>query len=615
MASLSSTLTVQPGTHHLRAERLGTARISTTDWSDSGVNRAPYLDILKHQSSLGFQWLIKAISEPWKSHDTCTKQGPLLLSNEVEGQARLSSQNLVAWTFGGQYDGEKAVLVDAHKPERALSKNKAKAMVMSLTGAFNPGSTVCLHLDNDITYPVLTLAILASGCTWTGTNTAYKTAELEHHFKVSQTRYIITAGEHLDVVNSAVNMAGIPAEIIVFEDLLALHIDHSSYFPSSLRRLSDLMNTDDPTNFVDSLDQVEAESLAFLMQTSGTTGQPKLASRTHRAVMLELEGSQDNNVEKPYEVRRLFCTPIFHAFSAPQMLFNCLRLGQPSYFMKRFDKTFAQKVHDFGITETFGAPPILLMLAQQTQNHHLLQTLRMVAYGGAVLGAEVRQKFLSLFKVKPRLVPVYGMTEGGWFSMLKYPEVCNDGSIGRPVPGVEFDIALSDSWGESSDGPARGELLVRSSQVMEGYFANPDATVGLFINGWLRTGDIGYIKDGKVFVVDRVKDLIKTNGWQVGPGELENALLRSGDVADCAVFGIGADIDERPMACIVASRPGVTEASVKEHLNSCLASYKHNRCEIKFVDSIPKSAAGKILRKVLQEQMEQHQKKCYNAGR
>nr|POF18589.1 acyl-coa ligase azaf [Quercus suber] len=606
MASLSLTLTVQPQSLHSDVERPEITHNKALDQSNDEEQRSPFLDILKYQQAFGLQWLRDSIPSPWQRRDNHTKQNSQLNSIRTNGLAELNSTNLVSWTFDGQYGDDKPVLIDAAKPERALSKSKAQQLVTSLTGAFVQGSTVCLHLDNDITYPILTLAILASGCIWTGTNTAYKTAELEHHFRSSQTRYVITGDEHVDIVRESIKMAGIDAEIIIFEDLLAPRAENHTDFPSSPRRLSDLVGAVSKDDFVHRVNQIDLNSLASLMQTSGTTGLPKLASRTHRAMILELEGSRDNNAEKPYEIRRLFCTPIFHAFSAPEMLFNSLRLGRPTYFMKRFDKTFAQKVHDFNITETFGAPPILLLLAQQTRNHHLLQTLRMVTYGGAVLGAEVRQKFLSLFEMKPRLVPVYGMTEGGWISTLKYPEVCNDGSIGRPISGMEFDIAASDKLEQRLDGPAVGELLVRSPQVMEGYFANPDATVGAFVNGWLRTGDIGYIKDGKIFVVDRVKDLIKTNGWQVGPGELENALLRSPEVADCAVFGVGTDIDEHPMACIATSRPGVTETSIKEHLSSCLATYKHSRCEIKFVDSIPKSAAGKILRKVLREQMGYH---------
>jgi len=569
--------------------------------------------------------------------------------------------NLVAWTLSGDYDLDKPVLLDADKPDRYITRRKTHEIVAALTGAFTPDSTVCLHLPNDILYPALTLGILANGCRWTGTNTAYTAAELEHHFRISDTKYVITIGKHYEVVHRAVNASGTNAEVIRFVDLLdgpllparlekglsqsnvtngvqrsksekqkrdsiicedcAQPVPDIPEIPGgdlgtldskfgSLRTLRDLLCDPADVDLLSVIKNISPASDAVLMQTSGTTGLPKMAARTHRSLINEQLAIEDNNADKPYEVRRLYCTPVFHAFTLPEMGFNAMRLGQTSYFMKRYDDTFAQKIHDFQITETMGAPPMLRLLVKNPERYHLLQSLRIIFFGGAALGPELRTMTLAMFDRPLRLVPVYGMTEGGWFTTIKDPEIDDTGSVGRPI--AEYEIRMSattDSATELSDGQKVGEILVRGPQMMERYYNNSVATQDAFTpDGWLKTGDIGYLKDGKVYLVDRAKDLIKVNGWQVAPAELEDVLMRSAHVQDVAVFGVGADgddqaSDEHPMACVVARGKGVTVEMIKKHLAGCLTGYKVKHCEVRFVKSIPKSPAGKILKRVMKEKL------------
>lgn len=502
------------------------------------------------------------------------------------------------------------ILIDAVTPDRFVSRKRALELVSSLAGQFPHDSTVCLHMANDVLYPILVLAILASRCRWTGTNTTYTVTELVHHLDISGSDVIITAWEHLDVVRTAVREHGGDVEIIVFSDLLSDTTGEDGQGSAhaggravnSLRTLRDLTQQPTLNDITTLVKGISPDCIAALLQTSGTTGKPKLATRTHQSMMIEQQAIEDNNLEKPYDVRRLYCIPIFHAFAAPEMMFNILRLGQPSYFMKRFDHTFAQKVHDFGITEIAGAPPLLLKLVNNPDCHHLLQSTRLISYGGAALGAELRKQTVAIFKVPPRIVPVYGMTEGGWFTMLKYPEDDDSGSVGRPIAGYEMKV-VPQVGTELQGGQVVGEVLVRGPQLMTEYLNNLSATSEAFENGWLKTGDIGYIRDGKVYLVDRAKDLIKVSGFQVAPAELEDALLESPDVLDAAVVGVGQDVDEHPLACVVPRRAGVTAERVKSHLRKRLTGYKVSRCEVRFVESIPKSPSGKMLRKVLKEQI------------
>ncbi|KAK5747197.1 hypothetical protein LTR17_000332 [Elasticomyces elasticus] len=534
---------------------------------------------------------------------------PRLMSVSMADTARKAAhlgnhQDLVSFTFSGPCDEDKPILIDAANVSRSVSRKKAYNLVTALSGAFTANNTVCLHLPNDVLYPVLVLAILASRCRWTGSNPAYTAAELEHHFRTSETAYVVTMPESLATVQSAVQASGNRAEIILFSDLLekeesgAISGNPLRSNDHTLRTLRVLLQSPLNVDLPTMLSNISSNDIAALQQTSGTTGLPKMAMRSHLSMIFELEAITDDSTCKPYEVRRLFCTPIFHAFSAPGMLFNALRLGQVSYFMRRFDDSFAQKVHDFRITETFGAPAMLLKLANKPGDYHLLQSLRYVAYGGAPLGSELRRRFLSIFEVPPRLVPVYGMTEGGWFTTLQYPKEDDTGSVGRPVPGCELKIS-SNPLDQSGKKHSEGEILVRGPQLMQGYLGNAEATSAAFEDGWLKTGDIGYLEDGKLYLVDRIKDMIKVNGWQVSPAELQNVLLQLEDVLEAAVFGEGHDVDEHPVVCVLKKGTSLTAKAVREHMRGKLASYKVSKCEVRFVDAIPKSTTGKVVKELL----------------
>jgi len=523
----------------------------------------------------------------------------------------MDSSNLISWTLSGGYDDDRPILVDASDSNRFFTKAQAKNLVARLAGVFRQGSTICLHLHNDILYPILVLAILASKCRWTGTLPVYTTSELEHHFRNAEVDHVITSVDLWKTVSAGVQRSGRRAEMILFTDVVDGTSGPSHHNPDQLRildgtgvrSLRDLLRDRTTDELETTIGAIPPESTAVLMQTSGTTGMPKLAARTHRSLMVELNAVQDNHADKPYPVRRLFCTPITHAFTFPEMVFNSLRLGLTTVIMKRFNDTFAQIVQDQNITEIFVAPPILLHLVNTPHLQPHLQSIHSIAYAGCSLTPSLRQRTLRMFSKPPRIVPVYGMTEGGWFSTLKYPEEDHTGSVGRAIPGYMLRVSTSETV-TLDDGSLVGELQAFGPQMMVSYLNDDVSTENAFTpDSWLKTGDIGYINDGKVYLVDRAKDLIKVNGFQISPAEIENALTRLEDVQDAAVFGVASDVNEHPMACVLPRSKNVTENMIIEHLRTTLAGYKVAKCEIRFVDSIPKSPAGKTLRKVLREQM------------
>jgi acyl-CoA synthetase (AMP-forming)/AMP-acid ligase II len=224
--------------------------------------------------------------------------------------------SIVEWALSGQYDPTKPVLIDAVEsdPPRSISKGKAVELIASLVGAFEKNTTVCLHLANDILYPILVLAIYGSSCRWTGTNIAYTVPELEHHVRVSDTNYVITREEHLETVRAAAGSA----EIILFTDILFEPSHRSSTSAHEFRTLHDLQRESSVESLYATIRAIDLQSVSTLASTSGTTGRPKMAARTQRSMVLESAAIEEN--PKPYQVRRLYCTPIFHGFAAPEMV-------------------------------------------------------------------------------------------------------------------------------------------------------------------------------------------------------------------------------------------------------------------------------------------------------
>lgn len=456
------------------------------------------------------------------------------------------------------------------------------------------------------------LAILASGCEWTGTNPAYTSAELSHHFARSETQYVITDRSYLDVVDGAINSSGRDVQVILFTDIVSEKLpkedDYCGYGNIRRNTLHDLLTQGDESTLRERLQAISSHSPAAVMSTSGTTGLPKMVQRSHRSLVVETSGIEDNNSGKPYQVRRLYSTPIFHAFSFPEMVINSLRLGYQSFYMRRFDETFARKVHDFGITEMTAVPAMLLRIVRRTERDETerlnLQTLQTVLCAGAPLASPLRTSFLQLFDHgSTRIVQVWGMSEGGWFATFRYPEHDDTGSIGRPLSGYQVRVSEL-SRVELSDGRQAGELLVKGLQLTTKYKGNPEATKESFGDGWLRTGDIGYVENGKIYFIDRAKDIIKVNGWTISPAELEAVLYQMPGILDAAAVSCGSGTEEHAAIFVVPREPTLSKADVMKHLLDRVARFKVATCEIHLADSLPRNPSGKILRRALQQRVE-----------
>jgi acyl-CoA synthetase (AMP-forming)/AMP-acid ligase II len=339
-----------------------------------------------------------------------------------------------------------------------------------------------------------------------------------------------------------------------------------------------------------------------LPYSSGTTGLAKGVMLTHKNLVANVAQTLGAIPSAPDE-RLMAVLPFFHIYGM-QCMMNCgLRAGATVVTLPRFDlEQFLRAHQDYQITRSFVAPPIVLALARHPMVDSFdLSHLRLVNSGAAPLKAELAVECGK--RLGCDVIQGYGMTELSPVSHLTPPGWFRPGSVGITAPNTQTRI-VDPVTGADRDTGAEGEVWVRGPQVMKGYLNNPQATAATVdADGWLRTGDLGYVDaDGHLYVVDRLKELIKYKGFQVPPAELEAVLLRHPDVADAAVIGRPDDeAGEIPVGYVVL-RPGATAspAEIMQFVAGEVAHYKQLR-RLEVIDAIPKSAAGKILRRMLRD--------------
>lgn len=282
--------------------------------------------------------------------------------------------------------------------------------------------------------------------------------------------------------------------------------------------------------------------------------------------------------------------------------------------MQRFDlQDFCRIIQDNKITVAYIVPPVALALAKSpVVDEYNIKSLRVLTSAAAPAPRDVIQGIYRRFGIPTR--QVYGLSEA---SPGVASQTLNDwnkpiGSTGRLAPNMSLKIMQD---GKEMQCGGEGELWIRGPNIFKGYFMNFEATAATIdAEGWYRTGDIGYFdRDGNIYITDRLKELIKYNGFQVAPAQLEALLIGHPAVLDVAVIGVYTEekATELPRAYIVLAdghRANVEmEKNLHEWFNKQVVPYKRLRGGIKFVDAIPKSAAGKILRRVLVEAAKKEQ--------
>jgi len=369
---------------------------------------------------------------------------------------------------------------------------------------------------------------------------------------------------------------------------------------------------DDPVSTVEAAkpgatpDEVDVspDDLAVLPYSSGTTGQMKGVMLTHRNLVANIEQAWSSMPIGEDDVL-VGMLPFFHIYGQTVVLNLGLAKGAAIVTMPRFDLDhFLEIVERHDVTWLHVAPPVILALATAPQvEGRDFSKLKLVISGAAPLDGDLASRAED--RIGAPIRQGYGMTElspVSHKSRLARVEETPPGSVGALIPNTEARLVDPESGEDAVEGE-EGEIWIRGPQVMQGYLNNPEATAEtLTDDGWLRTGDMGRVdEEGFFYIVDRLKELIKYKGYQVPPAELEAVLVSHPKVKDAGVIGVQAgDGEEIPKACVVCGED-VDGDELMAYVAERVAPYKRVR-EIQFVDEVPKSASGKILRRVLREQ-------------
>jgi acyl-CoA synthetase (AMP-forming)/AMP-acid ligase II len=454
------------------------------------------------------------------------------------------------------------------------------------------GDVVGILSPNTPYYAVVFHGVLRAGATATTINTLYTANEVAEQLRDSGAKLLFTVSLLLERADAAAADAGV-TEVVVLDAA------------PGRTGLAELLATSAPPPSV----HIEpAEDVAVLPYSSGTTGRAKGVMLTHRNLVANVvQGHRMFTLRR--ETRVLAVLPFFHIYGMQVTMNFPLYVGATAVTMPKFDlPEFLRVIAEYRTDRVYIAPPVAVALAKHPiVDSYDLSAMKMLFSGAAPLDAELAQAVQRRIGCQVR--QGYGMTEMSPVSHA-IPDDGDDipiGTVGVTLPNMECKLVDPATGQEVGPGES-GELWCRGPNVMKGYLNNPEATEAtLDADGFLHTGDVATVDEhGYVTIVDRVKELIKYKGYQVPPAELEALLLTHPCIADAAVIGVrDSDGEELPKAFVVAqSGTDLTAEQVMTFVAERVAPHKKVRV-VEFIDAVPKSASGKILRKDLRARQTQ----------
>ncbi|KAI0325523.1 amp dependent CoA ligase [Cubamyces sp. BRFM 1775] len=542
-------------------------------------------------------------------------------------------------------------LLDSHHPARPVLKKPQPWIIEELTGRevgsdelrartfglanalkirWNIGEddVVGIFGPNHIDYPVAIWAVHRLGGIVTGANPTYTADELTYQLSATKARVLLAHPSALPVALAAARGAGIPPErVVLFDDAAAAATDAPARGHVTVEQLV-AEGVEQTQRFVERrLGPGEGKrKLAFLSFSSGTTGRPKAVMIPHYSVIANVvqlaHWTKAKDESRPLEMQRykpgsrsLAVLPFYHIYGLVVVLHFSLFIGTTLVVVQKFNfEQFLDSIQRYRITHLCLVPPMVVLLCKHPAvKKYDISSIRMLMSGAAPLSSELINQ-LSALLPDAWIGQAYGMTET--CTAVTFPQV--DRRLGTPgsggvlLPGCTARVVRPDGSLAAPGEP--GELVVTGPSMALGYMNNPQATAETFKDGWVVTGDEVYFNDRKeIFVVDRIKELIKVRGFQVPPAELEGHLLDHPDVGDVCVVGIPDEYSgELPFAFVVPSaaaqaridaNPAAAEEvrkAIMKHVADHKTNYKH-LVGVEFIDAIPKNPSGKLLRRFLRD--------------
>jgi acyl-CoA synthetase (AMP-forming)/AMP-acid ligase II len=450
-----------------------------------------------------------------------------------------------------------------------------------------PGTVVAIMAPNLPDYVAVFHAVALAGATITTLNPTYTAVEAAFQLADSGASLLFTIPAFLPVAVAAA--AGTAVREVVTLGPAEGH-----------RTLDDLLGP--PLRAQVPVD-LETHVLT-LPYSSGTTGRPKGVMLSHHNMVVNVDQIRALAGVQSGETTVAFL-PFFHIYGMTVLMNMFLAYGAGLITMPRFDlEAMLTHIQTHRVQRLYIAPPVAIALAKHPLVDRFdLSSLELIMSAAAPLGAELAEAVQARLK-GPVVIQGYGMTELSPVTHIAPIDAAKPGTVGVSLPNTTTRIVNPETLMDCVDGE-EGEVWVTGPQVMLGYLGRPDATAAMMHGKWLRTGDLGVMdSDGYLFIRDRLKELIKVKGFQVAPAEVEAELLGIPGIADAAVIGIPDDeAGERPIAFVVRQAGSdISDTGIVEALRPRLASYKIPT-RIDFIDAVPKSASGKILRRLLKDQV------------
>lgn len=471
--------------------------------------------------------------------------------------------------------------------------------------AWKDGDVAAIFLSNSTLYPAIFLGILGSGGVVTTSNNHYTAKELQHQLSHSDAKLLFTSIELLPIALEAAKASHLPPSRIILTDAQGKTKGLPEGSKSLEQVLSSIPELPATAQWPCELSPEQVKSrTALIAYSSGTSGMPKGIELTHRNITCNIQQYIAFEGPAPKDDVWIEFLPLYHIYGLITSLFTALTLQIPMVIMPRFSLVpLLEAITRYNVTFMHVVPPIVLAFAKSPEvDRYDLSKVRGMMSAAAPLDAELGETVTSRTGIQVR--QVYGMSETSPLTVMSPAVSPKAGTIGIILPNVEVSIRRPD--GSPAGTGEEGELFVRGPNNMKGYLKNPKATSETIdANGFLRTGDVVALHpSGHLMVVDRLKELIKYKGFQVAPAELEAVLLSHPDIDDVAVIGVHSreQATELPRAYVVPRKgSSLKEDHVHDHVRCRLAQHKHLRGGVVFIEAIPKSPAGKILRRLLRD--------------
>jgi long-chain acyl-CoA synthetase len=470
-----------------------------------------------------------------------------------------------------------------------------------------PGDKVALSCANLPYFTIIYFGILKAGATVVPLNVLLKGREVAYHLGDAEAKAYFCFEGTSELPIGQEGFAGF-GQADGCEHFFVVTVDPAADSPIEGAETFGQALAGQPATF-DTV-ATDEDDTAVILYTSGTTGQPKGAELRHRNMRdnaLAGEALFGADAERPDTY--LCVLPLFHSFGQTVIQNGAFAYGGTVVMLPRFEAgpalmtMLTEKVTFFaGVPTMYWG--LLGALDGSVDVEEIRRNLRVAAAGGSALPVEVHKEFEQRFGVT--ILEGYGLSETSPVaSFSPYGEPVRVGSIGLPIPGVEMTLLQPDSWDEIDGGEdpehAIGEIAIKGHNIMKGYYKRPEATAGAIQDGWFRSGDLGRRDaDGWYYIVDRSKDMIIRGGYNVYPREVEEVLMTHPDVSLAAVIGVPhASHGEEIKAVVIRHQDSaLTEDELVAWCKEQMAGYKYPRV-IQFVDALPMTATGKILKREL----------------